>query len=164
MIKCKGDKLENKIYRNINQILSDKENQKEIRDQFPDPSIYRRNTGYAIDLLLETEPFVNQKEKFNFSKLICGSEGTLALITEIKLNLVDIPPKHIAVVAVHLHTKEEAFKANLVALKHNPGAVEMMDDVILNLTKGNRDQLKKQVFHFRRSRCLINYRVCKKHT
>jgi FAD/FMN-containing dehydrogenase/Fe-S oxidoreductase len=144
--KCNGDRLENKIYQQINHILSDKENQKEIRDQFPDPSIYRRNTGYAIDLLLETEPFTEHKEKFNFSKLVCGSEGTLGLITEIKLNLVDIPPKHQAVVAVHLHTKEEAFKANLVALKHNPGAVEMMDDVILNLTKGNRDQLKNRYF------------------
>ncbi|OFX89026.1 MAG: FAD-binding protein [Bacteroidetes bacterium GWF2_33_16] len=144
--KCNGNKLENKIYQNINQILSDKENQKEIREQYPDPSIYRRNTGYAIDLLLETKPFTNNQKKFNFSTLICGSEGTLGLITEIKLNLVDIPPKHIAVVAVHLHTKEEAFKANLVALKHNPGAVEMMDDTILNLTKGNRDQLKNRYF------------------
>ena len=144
--KCIGENLENKIYQHINKILTDKENQNEIRDQYPDASIYRRNTGYAIDLLLETEPFTANKGNFNFSKLICGSEGTLGIITEIKLNLVDIPPKLIAVVAVHLHTKEEAFKANLIALKHKPGAVEMMDNTILNLTKGNRDQLKNRYF------------------
>ncbi|MGE0088769.1 MAG: FAD-binding and (Fe-S)-binding domain-containing protein [Bacteroidales bacterium] len=144
--KCLGENLENKIYQQINQLLSNKENQKEIKEQFPDPTIYRRNTGYAIDLLLETEPFTYGKEQFNFSKLICGSEGTLGIVTEIKLNLVDIPPKHVGVVAIHLKTKEEAFKANLVALKHNPGAVEMMDDTILELTKGNRDQLKNRFF------------------
>lgn len=144
--KCSGEKLENKIYQQINSILSDTNHQIEIREQYPDPSIYRRNTGYAIDLLLETNPFTEGKENFNFSKLICGSEGTLGIVTEIKLNLVDIPPLHVAVVAVHLHTKEEAFKANLIALKHKPGAVEMMDDTILNLTKGNRDQLKNRFF------------------
>jgi len=144
--KLKGDQLENKIYRHIDKTLTDHENQAEIRNEYPDKSIYRRNTGYAIDLLLETEPFSDGEEKFNFSKLICGSEGTLGLITEIKLNLVDLPPKEIAVLAAHFKTKEEAFRANLIALKHNPGAVEMMDNTILNLTKGNRDQLKNRFF------------------
>ena len=144
--KLNGDQLENKVYRHINRILSSPENQKEIRNEYPDPSIYRRNTGYAIDLLLETEPFTVTGNRFNFSTLICGSEGTLGLITEIKLNLVEIPPKEVAVVAAHFKRKEEAFKANLIALKHKPGAVEMMDNTILNLTKGNRDQLKNRFF------------------
>lgn len=144
--KQKGDNLENKIYQHINTILSDIDNQKEIRKEFPDKSIYRRNTGYAIDLLLESEPFTNSEKQFNFANLICGSEGTLGLITEIKLDLVDVPPKEIAVLAAHFKTKEEAFRANLIALKHNPGAVEMMDNTILNLTKGNREQLKNRFF------------------
>ncbi|MFC2152090.1 FAD-binding and (Fe-S)-binding domain-containing protein, partial [Bacteroidota bacterium] len=144
--KCVGNELENKIYQHIYRILSDQENQKEIRKEYPDKSIYRRNTGYAIDLLLESEQFIETENQFNLSNLICGSEGTLGLITEIKLNLVDTPPEEIAVVAAHFKTKEEAFKANLIALKHNPGAVEMMDDTILNLTKGNRDQLKNRFF------------------
>lgn len=144
--KLKGDKLENKIYRHIHDTLIKDENQKEIRDQYPDKSIYRRNTGYAIDLLLESEPFSNSKEQFNFSKLICGSEGTLGLITEIKLNLVETPPEEVAVLAAHFKTKEEAFRANLIALKHKPGAVEMMDNTILDLTKGNREQQKNRFF------------------
>ena len=144
--KLSGNQLENNIYQHINSILTDKDNQAEIRKEFPDKSIYRRNTGYALDLLLETDVFTETENKFNFSNLICGSEGTLGLITEIKLNLVDIPPENIAVVAVHFKTKEETFKANLVALRHNPGAVEMMDNTILNLTKGNRDQLKNRYF------------------
>jgi len=144
--KLNGDKLENKIYQHVQTVLSDKENQNEIIKEYPDKSIYRRNTGYAIDLLLDTEPFSTTENQFNFSNLICGSEGTLGFITEIKLDLVDIPPKEVAVLATHFKTKEEAFKANLIALKHNPGAVEMMDNTILNLTKGNRDQLKNRFF------------------
>lgn len=144
--KLQGDFLENEIYKHINHILADPENQDEIRKEYPHKSIYRRNTGYAIDLLLESEPFTETENQFNFSNMICGSEGTLGLITEIKLDLVDIPPKEIAVVAVHFKTKEEAFRANLVALKHKPGAVEMMDNTILNLTKGNRNQLKNRFF------------------
>lgn len=144
--KLNGDHLENKIYQHIHTVLSDKENQTNIRNEYPDKSIYRRNTGYAIDVLLESQPYSETEKQFNFSNLICGSEGTLGLITEIKLNLIEMPPQNVAVVAAHFKTKEEAFKANLVALKHNPGAVEMMDNTILNLTKGNRDQLKNRYF------------------
>ncbi|MFP4024214.1 MAG: FAD-binding and (Fe-S)-binding domain-containing protein [Thiohalospira sp.] len=144
--KLKGESLENKIYQQIYNQLSKPEVQEEIRNEYPDPSIYRRNTGYAIDVLLESEIFSETNTPFNFSNLICGSEGTLGIITEIKLNLVEIPPKEVGLVAAHFKTKEEAFKANLVALKHKPGAVEMMDKTILNLTKDNHEQQKNRFF------------------
>lgn len=145
--KMQGDSLESKIYQRIHEILSDPDNQKEIEQEYPDKSIYRRNTGYSIDLLLDSEIYSEQSSTpFNFSRLICGSEGTLMFITEIKLNLVPLPPKYSAVTAAHFNTKEEAFRANLIALKHNPGTVEMMDNHILELTKNNRDQEKNRDF------------------
>ena len=144
--KCKGDSLENKIYRNIRDILNNPDNQNEIEQEYPDKSIYRRNTGYAIDLLMDSEVFTDTKTPFNFLKIICGSEGTLLFISEIKLNLVPLPPKNKAIIAAHFETRKEAFYANLIALKHNPGAVEMMDEIILDLTKGNREQTKNRSF------------------
>mgnify|MGYP006288097061 FL=1 len=145
--KLKGNSLESKIYQRIHEILNNPENQKEIEKEYPDKSIYRRNTGYSIDLLLDSEIYSEQSQHpFNFSKLICGSEGTLMFITEIKLNLVPLPPKYSAVTAAHFQTKEEAFRANLIALKHNPGTVEMMDSHILELTKNNKDQQKNREF------------------
>ena len=144
--KCIGDRLENSLYRNINEILKKPENQQEIREQYPEKKLHRRNTGYAIDLLLETDPFTRGTEPFNFCKLIAGSEGTLAFITEIKLNLVPLPPKIKGVMAVHFNTLEEALKANLTALKYLPGAVELMDKTILDLTKGNIEQQKNRFF------------------
>jgi FAD/FMN-containing dehydrogenase/Fe-S oxidoreductase len=139
------ENLEGNIYRNIREILSDEENQRNIISEFPDPSIKRRNTGYAIDLLMQAEPFTGG-EPFNFCKLIAGSEGTLALLTEIKLNLVPLPPKEKALVCIHCISLQSALKANLTALKHNPVSVELMDKAILDLTKENINQNKNRFF------------------
>ena len=144
--KCALESLEGQIYRNIRSILGNKENQDEIRAQFPDKSVHRRNTGYAIDLLLESEPFTKSDEEFNFCKLIAGSEGTLCFITEIKLNIDPLPPKEKALICVHCNSLDETFKANIIALKHNPVAIELMDNVILEQTKANISQRKNRFF------------------
>jgi FAD/FMN-containing dehydrogenase/Fe-S oxidoreductase len=144
--KKEGETLENTIYRTIYEILSDPSNQDEIRKEFPKPMIQRRNTGYAIDLLLETDPFTGNGVPFNLSTLLAGSEGTLAFSTEIKLNLVPLPPKQKALICVHCHSVAEALEGNLVVLKFNPGAVELMDKAIMDCTKDNITQRKNRFF------------------
>jgi len=144
--KCDLDSLEGSIYKQMKLALEDKKMQDEIRDQFPDPELERRNNGYAIDYLLETDIFTDNNTPFNFCKLISGSEGTLCFITEIKLNLVPLPPKENMLIAVHMKTLNEAFKANLVALKHHPVAVELMDHVIIEQTSNNISQRKNRFF------------------
>jgi len=144
--KCKGNTLENKLYQHINNLLSEKGMQDEIRMQYPDPDIERRNTGYAIDLLLESSVFSDTSEPFNFCKLLAGSEGTLAITTEIKLNLVPLPPKHKGLVCVHLEDVPKALEANIIALKHEPASIELMDKQIMDLTKKNIEQNKNRFF------------------
>ena len=144
--KLQGDKLENGIYRKIHEILTDPEKRDEIEREFPNKSIKRRNTGYSVDLLLDAQPFNPQGSPFNLSKLICGSEGTLMMITEITLSLVPAPPEFKGITAAHFRTREEAFQANLIALRHKPGAVEMMDKIILDLTRDNRQQKDNRRF------------------
>ena len=143
--KCIGSKLENNIYQGIFKLLSNQENQREILDNYPHPEIKRRNTGYALDLLLDTTPF-GGSQPFNFATLLSGSEGTLALFTEIKLNLVPLPPREKCLVCVHLDTVAEAMQANLIALKQQPAAVELMDHHILERTRQNRAQAKNRFF------------------
>lgn len=138
--------LEKAIYRNIDTILSDKNNQVEIRKHFPHPALTRRNMGYAIDALLNSEIYTNGGEPFNFCKLLAGSEGTLAFSYRIKLNLLPLPPKHKGLVCAHFKTLEESLEANLIALNHNPGAIELMDDIILQCTKENIEQRKNRFF------------------
>jgi FAD/FMN-containing dehydrogenase/Fe-S oxidoreductase len=144
--KCEGPTLEAGIYRTVRSMLSNYENQQEIRKHFPKPSVERRNTGYAIDLLVETAPFTAGGPDFNFCSLMAGSEGTLALLTEIKLNLVPLPPKESGLLCVHFNSIDEALRANLIALKYKPSASELIDHYILECTKDNIEQRKNRFF------------------
>ncbi|UTA68471.1 FAD-binding and (Fe-S)-binding domain-containing protein [Emticicia sp. 21SJ11W-3] len=141
------DSLETRIYRHVNQILSNQQNQQEIRNEFPKRTIERRNTGYAIDELLETEVFTpNSTAPFNFCKLIAGSEGTLIFITEIKLHVNPLPPKFSGLVCVHFNSVDESLRANLIALQYKPSAVELIDHYILECTKENKEQRQNRFF------------------
>ncbi len=143
--KCVGSKLENKIYQQLFEMLSNKNNQEEIHKNYPDPGIKRRNTGYALDLLLNSTVFGGE-EPFNMCKLLSGSEGTLTIYTEIKLNLVPLPPPEKGLVCLHLNSLEDALHANLVALQHQPAAVELIDKVILDCTKTSIAHHKNRFF------------------
>ena len=114
-----------------------------IEDNYPDKSLQRRSCGYAIDEAIE---FVNKDKGLALCKLLAGSEGTLAFITEIKVSLDVLPPKEIMVVCGHCDTLDKSFEANLVALKHHPTAIELMDGDILELSKGNAEQQKNRFF------------------
>jgi FAD/FMN-containing dehydrogenase/Fe-S oxidoreductase len=146
-IKCNLKSLEGEIYRNIRNILENNKNRKNIKEGYPDPKITRRNTGYALDLLLDSDIFEeSSNKKFNFCNLLAGSEGTLAVSTELKLNVVPLPPSKKALVCIHLKKRNDAFLANLVALKYKPSAVEMMDNRVLELTEGNISQRNNRFF------------------
>jgi len=144
--KCEGAGLEAEIYRTVRSLLSDYNNQVEIRKEFPKKTVERRNTGYAVDLLLDTAPFTAGTEDFNFCKLIAGSEGTLAFITEITLNVVPLPPANAGLLCVHFNSIDEALRANLIALKYRPSASELIDHYILECTKDNIEQAKNRFF------------------
>ncbi|MDH5475921.1 MAG: FAD-binding protein, partial [Cyclobacteriaceae bacterium] len=144
--KCKLGGREGEVYQHIKQELSNKAIREEIDKEFPKTSIKRRNTGYAVDLLKESSPFINEKEDFNFCKLLAGSEGTLAFTTEVKLSLNELPPSEIGLICIHFESIHESLLANLVALEHNPTASELMDHYILERTKGNIQQSKNRFF------------------
>ncbi len=144
--KCEGDSLEATIYKKVRSLLSDYNNQEEIRKEFPKQSIERRNTGYAVDVLLDSAPFTAGKQDFNFCQLIAGSEGTLAFLTEIKLNVVPLPPNETGLLCVHFNSIDESLRANLIALKYAPTASELIDHYILECTKDNIEQSKNRFF------------------
>jgi Fe-S oxidoreductase len=77
---------------------------------------------------------------------LAGSEGTLAFTTEIKLNIVPLPPSQNGLLCVHFHSIDEALRANLIALKYHPFASELIDHYILDCTKDNIEQRKNRFF------------------
>ncbi|MEZ4958277.1 MAG: FAD-linked oxidase C-terminal domain-containing protein [Saprospiraceae bacterium] len=138
--------LERKVYRHIHGALADAGTQQNIRREFPKPAIHRRNTGYAVDLLLNMKPFQPDGPDFNFCKLLAGSEGTLAFTTAVKLNVVLLPLPVPVVLAAHFTSLDECMNAVLVAMRHRPDQCELMDKAILDCTKGNIEQMKNRFF------------------
>ena len=141
-----GNTLENKIYKTIYNELSNNEAQAEILSEFPKKTIHRRNTGYAVDELINTSAFSEHGEKINIAKLLCGSEGTMAFSTSITVKLDVLPPKHKIVVAAHFNSLQESLEAVLIAMNHNLYTCELMDKTILDCTKNNRAQLQNRFF------------------
>ncbi|MEE9348443.1 MAG: FAD-binding and (Fe-S)-binding domain-containing protein, partial [Flavobacteriaceae bacterium] len=144
--KCKLKSLEGRIYTTVNDLLSNEANQKEIKEQYPKKSIHRRNTGYAIDNLLNFDLFGGKSKTINLSKILCGSEGTLAISTEITLKLDNLPASSSILVASHFNSVQESLEAVQIAMKHNLHMCELMDKAILDCTKSNRTQVVNRFF------------------
>ena len=134
-----SNKLLNAIYNQLETWAHDAHVRQLIVDNYPDASLRRRSCGYAIDEAIAGETV-------DLNKLLCGSEGTLAFITAIQLSLDPIPPKEKMVLCAHCHSLPDSYRANLVALRHNPVAVELMDGKILELCRGSRSQQQNRFF------------------
>ncbi len=99
------------------------------------PKIKRRVGGYNLD------EFVDKTKPVNLAKIMVGSEGTLGIILEAKLNLVPLP-KAKAVMVVLFHDLLASLAATPAILEHGPSAVEVMDKSILDNTRQNANLAK----------------------
>src|SRR5580693_2845461 len=118
-----GDTLEAECYRTVQRLAT--ECADEVDRRFP--KVLRRVGGYNLD------EFISTGKPFNLAKLMVGSEGTLGVVLEAKLNLVPLP-KAKAVLVVQFHDLLEALAAAPLILLHHPSAVEVMDKFILDHT------------------------------
>ena len=113
----------------LNTWHNDKNIKQLLADHFPDKSLRRRSCGYALDECLDGKTI-------NLPALLTGSEGTLVFVTEITLSL-DPLPKPSYLVIQQLDHIDDAWQANLDALKKHPTAVELIDGEILRLALNN---------------------------
>ncbi|MCL4867516.1 MAG: FAD-binding protein [Anaerolineae bacterium] len=129
---------EGEIYRQLAALIRNPTNQAIIRDGTP--RHWRRCGGYNLDRFLAHSPdsslsFHHPPDpRFNVASLICGSEGTLALITDLTLNLVPLPT-HTALAVIHFADLPTALQAVPTILETNPSAVELMDHLSLTLCR-----------------------------
>lgn len=151
---------ESKIYQTFYQMLTNPVNTEEIKKQFPKASIHRRNTGYALDSLLDTEIFSENNTPFNLCKLLTGSEGTLFFSTEITLKLDSLPPPFTVMVVPHFKSIADCMKAVVLTMKHDLYACEMLDKVILDCTKNNRLQVQNRFFIDGDPKAILMLEVC----
>ena len=144
--KAAQDTLEGKLYAKLLKELTDPETRNEIEREFPHPKIHRRNTGYAVDELLKNNVFGKDDRPFNMCQLLSGSEGTLAMTSEIRLQLDELPPEHTAMLCTQYQTLEDCLADVVPVMDHDLHLCEMMDKVILDCTKNNRQQLENRFF------------------
>ena len=123
--KAQQQDREGEIYRRIQDIID--HHREEIKQRFP--KVMRRVGGYNLDEFVYTD-------RWNLSKLITGSEGTLAVILELKLNLEPLP-KFKSVAVVHFSELLEAIRAVEPMLPFNPSAIEILDRIVLRLSAEN---------------------------
>jgi FAD/FMN-containing dehydrogenase/Fe-S oxidoreductase len=126
--KCEQDDLEGHGYRRVRELA--RENADEIRSRFP--KILRRVGGYNLDR------FLPSSDPFDLSKLFVGSEGTLGLVLEAKLRLVE-PPRAKVLAVAQFDRLRDAMVATPVILRHGPSAVELMDRNLLDMTRGKTE-------------------------
>src|SRR5438876_4090633 len=98
----------------------------EIEERLP-AGLLKRRPGYALDRCV--------KEPNNLNHLLCGSEGTLAAITSAELKIVPLPARK-GVGLVFFASVAEAMEATVELLDLKPAAIEHLDRVLLDQTKG----------------------------
>jgi len=109
-----------------------------IRERFPKTK--RRVNGYNLDLILDQieRSTPGTLDCVNLAALLCGSEGTLAITTEATLRLVD-RPQCTGLVIASFDSLNEAVAAVNPILETNPSAVELLDDLLLQLASDHRE-------------------------
>ena len=132
--KLTGEGLESDIYRGVLRIA--RENLAEIEARYP--NIMRRVSGYNLDSFLGEEPV-------NLTKMVVGSEGTLCVVTEAKVNLVPTPTMT-SLSVLHFRDIFEASEATKEVLKHGPSSVEVLDKMVLDRSRESMGQSRNMAF------------------
>jgi len=119
--------IEEQVYAEVSRIL--REQADEIETRYPD--LMRNVSGYNLDKLLED---IDERGEVNVGRLMAGSEGTLGIVTEATVSLVEIPETK-SVVLLTYDGVLDAMRDVAPILEHGPAAVEVMDDVLLDLAR-----------------------------
>ena len=124
-----ADELLPRIHAEIVRIIDEEAD--EIDERYPE--MKRNVSGYNLDrLLAEHRGEYGEAGVVNLARLMAGSEGTLATVTEATVSLVEIP--HTKAVALLTYDDLlDAMEDVAPILEHDPAAVEVMDDVLLGL-------------------------------
>ncbi len=91
------------------------------------PNTWRRCGGYNLDRMLDANPI-------NLAELICGSEGTLATLTEAELKLVPLP-RYTAMALLAFDDLNASLEAVPLILQSDPSAVEQIDRFLMRMQR-----------------------------
>lgn len=132
--KMKQDDLEGQVYRDTFNLVA--KNYEMLQDA--KPNVTKDSTGYHLWNVWDPE-----KEMFDLTQLIVGSQGTLGLVTDIDFKLVPNPP-HSGTLVLFLRNLNDLGELINDVLKHKPATFEGFDNYTLMLSF-------KLFFYFRKT-------------
>jgi FAD/FMN-containing dehydrogenase/Fe-S oxidoreductase len=143
-----GDLLE-RIHAEVVRVIDEESDA--VEDAYPD--LKRNVSGYNLDVLVEEAreaqrapddtsgaaatggEAAGEEGTINLARLLVGSEGTLAIVTEAEVALEPIPETK-SIGLLTYHSLLDAMEDVGPILEHDPAAVEVLDDVLLDLARG----------------------------
>ncbi|HKX17023.1 MAG TPA: FAD-binding and (Fe-S)-binding domain-containing protein, partial [bacterium] len=132
--RARGDGAEGRLYREVARIVAAARD--EVANRFP--HVQRRVGGYNLDAFPEGGPV-------NLAKLVCGSEGTLAIVTEATVRLARRPAATVLAV-FQFDDIIPALEYAPEILETKPSAVELTDRYIIELARQTRDLSQRLTF------------------
>ncbi len=111
----------------LRKLLAFREEKREVIER-DFPPHWRRATGYSLD------EFLKPDETFNPARLLASSEGTLGTMLSATLNLVPMP-RQTALVLLQFDDLIRAMEATATILETEPSAIELMDRMLIGLTR-----------------------------
>ncbi len=120
------------------------------------PRTWRRASGYSLNYLTGYTPgspsaWYDPEQRYpptsglNLVPLLCGSEGTLAILRSVTLGLVPRPPYTVLVI-LPCESIQAATDATLPALETDPDAVELLPRTLLERAKAIPAYARKMGF------------------
>ncbi|HUX80854.1 MAG TPA: FAD-binding oxidoreductase [Candidatus Paceibacterota bacterium] len=134
-LKKKLNTLEGAIYRDMDDLLT----QNAALIEAHRPKVSKNSAGYALWSIRD-----ERTGRTNLAKLICGSQGTLALWTKAKLSLVT-PKEHRAMLVIFLNDLTLLPEIVRRVLLQNPESFESYDDHTFSLAVKFMPQMLAQM-------------------
>ncbi|MBI5405903.1 FAD-binding oxidoreductase [Candidatus Kaiserbacteria bacterium] len=145
--KKKLQTLEGAIYREMDALITDNAGLIEGRR----PRVSKNSAGYALWSVLDAKTGT-----FNLAKLICGSQGTLALWTKAELSLVK-PKGHRAMLVAFLYDLSDLPEIVKRVLAQGPESFESYDDHTFTLAVKFIPEMLSQMGLFKAARLGIDF-------
>jgi len=120
-----GNRREAEILGGLKRIIDS--NREEIGKRYP--AVMRRVQGYNLDSFINTD-------RWNLAELIVGSEGTLGMVLEARLNLEPLPKSRV-LCTIHFAELIESIRTVAPILEHKPSAVEIIDQEVITRARKN---------------------------
>jgi len=123
------------LYHGVKAVIDS--NRDEILSRYP--RVMRCVSGYNLNEFVDgagyTGPIggrgLDGHRAWNLSNLVVGSEGTLAVLLEVKVRLTPLPDAK-ALAIIHFEDRIECLRHVPAILEHDPSAVELLDDTVIN--------------------------------